>query len=287
MKKEKNIPKKEKMIDKDISEIRKDKKVDEEKDISKEENETFNKEKEELKEEPVIDEEISKNLKNKQNKQLKWAVIIMILGLVIIIAIPLIYNNFFKEFNYNSIKFQKTIMGKIIFYSTSVPLVNNEGKIYSEYLVNFREEPKKLNYIKINLSEDETINFVKAKPVYISLDDNLPICPDNLIAVVNLAAFLTSFGGLDVNGALNNKTAANETHVAYANCENSPNNTVIRIKTANETIITKVGPNCYELKYKECEINKVTEKFSLIIIDRYMDYFELKKSSWLDIFKFK
>ena len=239
------------------------------------------------KEKDTADKNSSKQLREKQNKQLKWAIILMIFGLVIVIAIPLCYNNFFKQFSHDSIIFDKTKVGSIPFYSTGVPLVNNEGKIYSEYLAKFREDPRTLDYIKVNLSEEETVNFVKTKPVYISLEDNLPQCPDNLIAVVDLAAFLTGFGGLDVNGAIDNKTTANETHVAYVNCKNTPNNTVIMVKTGNETTINKTGPNCYELKYKECEINKVTEKFSLIILDRYMDYFELKKSSWLDFFKSK
>lgn len=240
-----------------------------------------------IKEEKVIDDPSSKHLKQKQNSQLKWAILIMIISLVMVMIIPQIYNYFFKKFDYNSIEFEKTYMGKIVFYSASIPLVNNQGQIYSNYLAKFREDPRTLNYIKINLSEENTVNFIKTKPVYVSMDDNLPKCPDNLIAVVDLAAFLNGFGGFNVKGALNNKTAANETKVAYVNCENSPNNTVIRIRTANETTITQVGPNCYELKYKECEINKVTEKFSLVILDRYMDYFELKEKSWKDFFKLK
>jgi len=226
----------------------------------------------------------SKSLNAKQNKQLKWAVILMVLGLAIVICIPLIYNNFIKQFDYNSMKFQKTNVGSIRFYSTEIPLVNSQKQIYSTYLANFREDPRKLDYIKVDLNEANEITFVKEKPVYISLDDNLPKCPDNLIAVVDLASVLTEFGGFNINGALNNKTAANETHVAYVNCENSPNNTVIMIKYANETSITKVSENCYELECKECEINKVTEKFSLTILDRYMEFFEFKKTAWWDIF---
>jgi len=237
------------------------------------------------KEKDIENKGSSKQIREKENRQLKWAIIIMILGLMIIVIIPLGYNTFSKQFNHNSIVFQKTNVGNIRFYSTSVPLVNSEGKIYSEYLASFREDPRTLDYINVSLTNESTINFIKTKPVYISLEDNLPQCPDNLIAVVDLAAFLTGFGGFEVKGAINNKTTADETKVAYVNCENSPNNTVIRIKTANETTISKIGPNCYELTYKGCEINKVTEKFALIIVNGYMNYFELKKSSWLDFFK--
>ena len=39
------------------------------------------------------------------------------------------------------------------------------------------------------------------------------------------------------------------------------------------TEIKKINRDCYELTYKDCEINQVSEKFILLVLERYMSYF--------------
>ena len=166
-----------------------------------------------------------------------------------------------------------------------VPIVEN-GKITREYPINFREDPRKLKDIKINITNSSAgrISFVKIKTVYISIG-NVPQCSDNLIAVVGLTAFLTDFGGLDVKGAMSNKTEAMLNNLTYLNCKTNLNNTVIEIVPGLKNSITRTSENCYELEVRNCEINRVTERMSLLILEDYMGYFEIKNPSFLDKIK--
>ena len=201
------------------------------------------------------------------------AVILMVSVLLIILIVPFVVKNFINKFEHNGIEFQKTKLGEIIFYSTRIPLSNIQGQAIGTYSINFREDPRELEFIEV-IIPDNVIDFAKGKTVYISLEADVPICEDNLIAVAGLTDFLKSFGALSVKGAMSNASYANETGFPYVTCKNHPENTVILIKNGEETIIKKTGDNCYELMYKDCEINKVTEKFGLIILKKYMKYFE-------------
>ena len=137
--------------------------------------------------------------------------------------------------------------------------------------MNFREDPRELEDVKVNM-KDNIVKFKKNNTVYISLDPEMQACEDNSIALMNLAGFLRDFAGLEVKSAVNNKTFAEENGMNYADCENSPYNTVIYINSGNETSISEIG-NCYQLIYSDCEILEVTEKFMLVILENYMSYF--------------
>ncbi len=217
--------------------------------------------------------EKKKYLRKKQNSQIIWAILLMLALIVIVLAVPFIRNNYINKFNYIGLDFQKTQMGEIIFYSTRVPVGKFSKSIVldkgNSYAIDFREDPRKLEYIKVDLNS--TIKFKKMNINYISLESDLPTCEDNIIAVVGITDFLKSFGNLKVQGAMNNETAAEEAKFPYITCENSPENTVIYIKHGNQTLIKQLGEDCYELVYKDCEINKVSEKFILVVLEDYIE----------------
>lgn len=224
------------------------------------------------------------SLKEKQNKQILWAVILMLSILVIILLTPYVINNFFNKFTYIGLDFQKTRLEKIDFYSARVPTtvtmpvtgaLISLDKITGNYPVNFRNDPRKLEYIKVEIP-DNKISFLKDNIVYISLNSNDPPCEQNVISAVTLTNFLIDFGSLKVRGAITDKNYSEANNVPYVTCENSPRNTVILLKSGNETIIKKDKDNCYELIYNNCEILPVSEKFILSILENYMSFFEKK-----------
>jgi len=225
-------------------------------------------------------------IKKKQNKQLIWAIILMVSVIAIIIAVPYLRNNYFNKFNSNGMIFQKTMFnGQIPFYTTKLPLYtessnsNNSittGLIIKEpqrkqtgsYVLNLRQDPRTLNDIIVDLNI-YNITFIGSKTVYATYNSSDPTCPHNIISAVDLAQFLINFGALKVDGAVMNKDYADANKISYVTCDSNPGNTVIMTVTGNESRIFKVKENCYELMYANCDIQSVTNKFILIIAEDY------------------
>jgi len=230
-----------------------------------------------LKQDNNIDKESEKSLKEKQNRQIRWVVILMTSLILIILIVPYVNHYFFNTFTYIDLDFQKTKLGEILFFSSKIPLADINGNVIGSFPINIRSDPRELEYIKVDIPEN-MIAFKKNKPIYISIKSDAPPCEYNAVAVAGLTGFLKDFGNLEVKGALDNKTFAEENRLAYATCGSHPDNTVIRIVNSNVTEIKKINDNCYELAYKDCEILQVTEKFSLVILEYYMGFFEEDES---------
>jgi len=244
----------------------------------KKENKSLKEREEKVRKENEKEEKVKEipkiKLKERQNKQLIWALTLMILVILIIIFVPIFIRNFIDSFSYSGLKFQKTKMGELMFYSTRIPLLDKDGNSIGTYAMNFRNDPRKLNYIGKEI--DNNVSFLRKNTVLVSVQGDAPICEDNLIAVAALTDFLRNFGALNVKGAMSDAKSANESGFPYVTCENSTYNTVIMIKSGNESIIKKNYKNCYEIQYKDCEINQAVEKFILIIIENYMSYIKGK-----------
>lgn len=224
--------------------------------------------------------------KDIQNRQLMWAIILMGSIILIILFVPFITTNFINKFVYLNLNFQKTKLGDIFFYSTRVPIINNQEDIVDSYSMNFRNNPKKLEKIEFSHPNDVGyIYFKKNEVVYISLDPEMEHCEDTAIALIPFAGFLRDFAKQNVSSAVSDEDYANLNNISYATCENSPDNTVIYINSGAKTEIKKTERNCYELIYNDCEITKVTERFTLLVLEKYMSYFVRKDESWLDMFK--
>ena len=204
--------------------------------------------------------------------------------ILIILLTPYVIKNYINKFTYNNLDFYKTKMGEITFYSTVVPVTDRQMTTLSDYPLNFRNDPRKLEKIPYKFpladsilndenNDSSQIIFKKFLPIYISLQANAPRCEDNMIAVVGFTKFLKEFANLTVKAATDNKTYANETGYPYITCNNHPTNTVMHITSGNSTEIIKIDDNCYELIYNNCEITQVTERFMLEILDGYMKEF--------------
>ncbi|MDP2925601.1 MAG: hypothetical protein Q8N99_04475 [Nanoarchaeota archaeon] len=223
---------------------------------------------------------IDKKLKKKQNKQIFLAILMMATVIGIAIAVPILYNKFYNEFTFINLDFQKTKLGNTMFYSTKIPITNvkpttgsviKQRDITALYGINFRNDPRYLD-VKTNVTSEE-LKFVKIGTTYFSFNPDMQNCPDNGVAMINLASFLKDFARINIKSAVSKEEASTTTY-PYVTCKNRPQNTVIMITSGNETKIEKDSENCYILTYNNCEVTQVTEKFEILLLEGYMRYFE-------------
>jgi len=207
--------------------------------------------------------------KKKQTKQIKWIIILMALVLIIIILVPILKYNIFDKFVYLKLDFQKTQMGELFFYSTRIPAFDRDNDLIGTYSMNFRNDPRKLEYIEVN-TPSKLFVYKKDRTTYLSIDPDIAKCPESSIAIINLREFLRGFALINLTSSFNDEDYANSSGLPYVTCENTQNNTVILLHPGNETKIEKTWDNCYELTYSNCEAMQVTEKFMLVMIENYM-----------------
>lgn len=198
-----------------------------------------------------------------------WVLAGIILVVALLVGYGLYHAKTSNNFTYNGVDFERNYFGKILLYTAKVPALDTSGKVVSTVDVDFRNNPRSLANIPVLTGG---INFLKGT-VYISYQNNISICENNMLAAVNLQTFMKTFR-LSTLGALDDKQAALKANLTYATCANNPDNTVVMIKDGNKTAITQTGRNCYELTSNNCEILSATEKFELQILEQYMANFK-------------
>jgi len=212
----------------------------------------------------------------RQEKQIRWAVVLMVGLLVIVLAVPFINEHFIDSFDYGGLKFQKTQLGDLIFYSTRFPVVSLTGNVIGDYAMNLRKDPRELEYVFINVSDD-VIKFStdgrNYGPAYITLNPFMEICEDSGIALIELAGFLRD-SGLNVDSAYTDKAYARDNNQTHRWCDTAGFDSVFVITDGEETSITEIEPHCYKIQFKDCEILESVERFILIILEEYAGRFE-------------
>ncbi|MGV8151661.1 MAG: hypothetical protein ACP5OG_01140 [Candidatus Nanoarchaeia archaeon] len=222
------------------------------------------------------DKEAEENKKEQISSGNKQTTAIIIIVAIIGFAIAgfIFYkDNYITNFNYNGLQFTKNIVGKVVIYSTQAPIYGTKGNIIGNYQLNLRNDPRKLRSIE---SEIGDLEFNKNKIIYVTFDPAMKSCEDNILAAADLTSFLKDFTGATIKGALTDKEEANKSKLEYITCENAPKNTVILVKSAEESYVNRISANCFEIAYKECEIKKACEKFTISMIERYIELASLK-----------
>lgn len=222
------------------------------------------------------DESLNQSVRTKQNNQLFWALFLMVSLVLILVAVPYINQHYINTFDYHGLTFQKTKMGELVFYSTQFPVVSGTGAVIGDYAVNLRTDPRVLaEEVVVNVTND-TIKFArdgkKFGEVYISLNPFMKLCDDSVISMAALAGFLGD-SGLVVKSAYTDKAYARDHNTTARWCYDSGFDTVIIVTDGNESSITEIAPNCYQLMFKECNILHVSERFQLSILEEYAKRF--------------
>lgn len=217
-----------------------------------------------------------KVIAHKQNKQLQWIFFLMIGIVLILLIVPYIMIHFFNTFEYGKLEFQKTKLGDLVFYSTKFPVIGLTGAVVGEYAVNFRNDPRTLDYIPVTILNN-TIQFVrdgnKFSPVYITLNPYMKMCEDSVISMAGLSRFLSD-SNLNVRSAYSDIEYAKNNNATFRWCDSSQFDTVIVVTDGKETSITEIDPHCYKIQFKDCEILQASEKFQLKILADYAETFK-------------
>lgn len=197
--------------------------------------------------------------------------IIIIVGIIIFIVLAAgayIFLNYEPaKFKYDDIYFNKTYEQNTANYMTLVGILDKNRKVLAYLMVKFMNSPKTLANIG---NFDGNMTFYFNDTVYISIEDPVAKCSNNVLADYNLASFIKRMGANPI-GATANESSVKE-DVPYIDCRNASEDVkIILIGSKNETKITKLGENCYELGFKGCEMPRVTEKFELDLIEGYID----------------
>lgn len=200
-------------------------------------------------------------------KQVGIAVWVMvgILALLIILTIFLFQN---RTFEHSGITFKKISYGKIILYSAQVPVLDRGGVLTGYVPIDFRNDPRDLTDIPINIEGD--IKFLDGSKVYVSINPEMEACEDNGLAMANLGIFFAD-AGLEAKSAFTNKTQAEEAGLPYKTCFDSLLSTIIVIDSGPQTAITQTANNCYAITYNNCEITRATERFQLAVLEQHIN----------------
>jgi hypothetical protein len=200
-------------------------------------------EKEKKKREPKEEKSLDlKKDRKKENKILK--IVLLFIGiffLVLIISFVVMRNSSHPK--YGGLTFNAVQQGQILFYHTTFPVIY-KGNI-SEYNIYLRNSPKDLKKEvpfkgEIGSITNTVINITK------EFDCN----GDQVIAIANM---------VNLYGAIGNKLIRDEN----ASCDPSGRYTYIVVQPGEKTSVEQVGPSCYNINIKDCEILKGTERYIL------------------------
>ncbi len=223
---------------------------------------------------------LRKKKKDKYERQLKIILILMLSLFLLVFLINLLIKQA-NKFKYLDLEFKKIRVGQILFYQAKFPLFDRNGNKVSYFLFNFRNNPKELEYIKIN------DNIRLRNNVVLAATPEILKCEDSTLSGGTLALYMRRIGLNPIPGSTN-KTEAENLKIIYANCTNTTLYSIILSKKGNKSEITKQG-NCYILNMENCqEVMKVTERFMLgIYADAMGIELENKKRELQNVSKLK
>lgn len=202
-----------------------------------------------------------KKKENRNDRQLKWIVAVMVLILLVAVGVYFFMNKS-KTYKYGGISFEKIMFDKLPLEYSRIPLTDIDGNVLAYYNMYLRNDPRDLRNIYINGS------IMLMKDTIISVDESINGCPDTGIAGYALGIFLDSASGRKHESALANKTVAEEKNMTYADCEDEAGNptvifdkSIIVVKDIGKNEIIRKNQNCYVIGFKDCEIEKSVERF--------------------------
>ncbi|MEM3091091.1 MAG: hypothetical protein QXD05_00880 [Candidatus Pacearchaeota archaeon] len=196
------------------------------------------------KDEVLNDEDINK----KQKKILKNFLIVS--GTIIIaVVVFFIFSRYNESFVYNGVNFSVVKFcdsgpfSCLITYNTKVPVIyKGKNSNYNFYL---RNDPRKLGR-DIPFEGD----LILTEKMFVKITFNQYCQGDEKIAVEN---FLNLHRVIGINVSSGEKSV----------CDITGTNTFILIQESNTTKIEKIGPSCYNINIKNCEIIKGMERFMI------------------------
>ena len=195
-----------------------------------------------------------------QKTELTWIIGVMVF-LLVVLFLTFYLSKSSNTFTYHTLKFEKQLYGTLPIYVYSYNFKDITGSAVQEYNYHLllRLDPRK-NEVPV---DGEIVLNALGRAIYVSVNTTgFDLCPTTSRDLATLSGFLT--GNLfNVNGGVSDAQAAAEANVSYITCEEYPENTVLLIKTGNQSQISKISDACYQLTVANCEVLNVVEKFEV------------------------
>lgn len=195
---------------------------------------------------------VNNKAKKKQDKQLKWILVIMF-AVILITALSYFISINLKKFEYGGLKFEKIMYDKLPLYYSQIP-INIGGGDMINYNMYLRSDPRQLRYIKINgttiLKDYVVISLDRAAENQCSSREELR----NLAELIQGTKRILKIGFNDLNLSI-------EKNMSYVSCDNASMipGTILMFHSSNTTQITQKG-TCYDIEFSDCKVNEVTER---------------------------
>jgi len=207
-------------------------------------------------EDKKIHESKKKEQEKLHDKQLRWAIVLIVVILLGFAGSFWFIQNM-KKFEYAGLEWSQIKQGQITFYHAQFPFFEYNYNVY------FRTDPRK-NKIEVNVSE-----FKFQQTVVFGFDKTSLSCPDAGISNLQMGQF---FGvtRIKIETGTTDEEIAKEANASAISCaySNENNKTVIIVQKSNQTSIIQDNkyPNCYIMNIGECENLKTTERFLTAVI---------------------
>lgn len=195
-------------------------------------------------------EETNPQKEKSSNEKLIRNTLIISISIIALILIFYFYVDSLKSFEYKNLEFETISYGDLIFYQTNFNVIyEGETRQFNAF---FRTKPTKLE--KINFQDED---FSAMKYTVINVQENLSCEGDDVIAVANF-------------NQIHNAIGAQVFQDENATCDEDARYNHLTILQGDKTEINKLGPRCYELTFKDCEILEVTERYLLELMNDYV-----------------
>jgi len=207
-----------------------------------------------------------KNIKQKsmsEDNQFKIIVGIM-LGLIFLVVAIFVISNLSNEFTYLGLEYERINEGDLILYTSNIVIRLPDGSIRNSGFY-FRNDPRKLKDLDIDGIIDIPIGLIEEDYTYVAVNPNIEGCEDNMLALINLGLYLNSIES-NPKSASTDEEFAEENNFPHITCESETTNPKIIIQKGDENSIELLENECYVLTFNECEITKVTERFTVAAI---------------------
>jgi len=212
----------------------------------------------------VIDETPKKSVLEKENKQLIWffVIVVIIFGSFLV---PYFWVESTKSFQYAGVDWvvEEYAEPTGTIYHGRFPAFNNPNLNFNVF---FRIDPR-----KNNVKTDGVFDEFWSKGA-ISISPEADACRGELSRVMlDLGSFLKIAIGTQLDTGSTNKDVASQSGRPYVTCDTSDDRTIIIVDIGESSVVRDgANPNCYIIYAENCNDYSSTEKFIFKTIEDFV-----------------
>lgn len=203
-----------------------------------------------------------KSIQEKENKQLFWFFVIIVLVFMAFL-IPYFWTENLKSFEHGGADWMVEDYENFKIYHGRFMALNGANLFYNVFL---RGDPRKNNVPTEGIFDKFKYGGI------VSFSPEVDKCRGDLSRVMlDLGAFLKQGVGVgQISSGSTDESVANETNKRFAQCETISDRTLIIIEMGDNSVTqNKDNPFCYTIKVENCDDISSVEKFIIKTIDDF------------------